>query len=246
MSRQVDSCGSIGGERHLSSGVTARRDGNQKGERQVSEAGHNSELTENELKALYLQYADERAEADAACKAANDRKTTINRKAKADGIKTKDLDRFIEMRNAEDEAAKTESVKLQVQFAKWLNLENAGQLELFEVDRRTDVEKAKEMGYSHGFRGIGPHSPYGQGTAQDDAYSEAWREGTDARTDALKSAEEKLETQREEAAKPKRRGRPPRSRDDEIAEASEGVEVTPTPNATVVQFEQEVEAEAAE
>jgi len=159
----------------------------------TAEAGHNSELTPAELKALKFHHFHAISSQQAKVKEQQDDYKRLRKLAKADGIILSDLDFMMKCAEAEDETIVTDRIKREAEIAKWFALPIAFQPDMFgDLDAEPLEDRAAREGEASGFRGKEPNPPYDVANTAGQAWLKGWHLGNKSRAEALASALEKV------------------------------------------------------
>lgn len=156
----------------------------------MTHAGHNSDLTEGERKALFFHHLNTIQAQTAVVDKANEEKKRLRKLAKADGIILSDIDFAQKALEIEDNSILPERLRRETEIAQWLNLPVLFQPDLFE-DRAPAVDRIKEDGRVAGLNGRNAESGYAEGSDEDTIWLEGWEEGQQVLRDDLESAMEK-------------------------------------------------------
>ncbi|MBX8825268.1 hypothetical protein [Ochrobactrum sp. SFR4] len=167
----------------------------------TASAGHNSELTENEEKALFFHHMRKRMAHNAAAAEIATAKKADGKTAQADGVVLGDLDFAIKALNADDKATVTDRYLNQGTILTWLNLVPGFQSDLLR-DRAPAIERIEGEGELAGLAGKDPKSPHDAGSNEDMVWLRGWDRGQAIMRDNLQSAMEKINSESEEDADP--------------------------------------------
>ena len=162
----------------------------------MAQAGHNSSLTDKERRALRMHHIKAVAAENAKVKAANDDRKKVKGLAKADGFKMSEIDAGVRLMEMEDTDIFMSEIAELYGIAQDFGVIPAAQMDFFE-DRRPLVDRAKDEGLAAGLQGKDPVSPYGSGSAEDQAWMAAWHEGQEEMRTQLQSAMEKRNAAKE-------------------------------------------------
>lgn len=154
-------------------------------------AGHNSQLTENERKALFFHHLRKRTGHNGQLAQINAAKKADGKLAQADGIVLGDLDYAIKAINADDKATVTDRFLAHGEVLSWLNLTPGFQSDLLR-DRAPAIERIEGEGELAGLAGKDPESSYDKGSDEDQAWLRGWHRGQAIMRDNLKNAMEKI------------------------------------------------------
>jgi ribosomal protein L17 len=135
------------------------------------------DLSEDEVRHLFLknrtEYVSAKAKEAAAKKVVDD----IVTQAKSDGFTKKELDLSIDLADLKKEKKVIADVETRLRVARWIGHKMGAQMDLFaEPDRTPAVDRAFEEGKTAGLGASPRKSPYAQGLPQ----NEKWFEGFDA------------------------------------------------------------------
>jgi hypothetical protein len=155
-------------------------------------AGHNSELTPAEWKALKMHHfraiqaqKDKVEEQQAEYK-------RLRKLAKADQIILSDIDFMMKCADVEDETIVTERIKREAEIASWFALPIEFQPDMFgDHAREPGEDLAGRRGKAAGASGVGSN-PYDENSKEGRAWAEAWSNEQAIARDALQSAMEKV------------------------------------------------------
>lgn len=144
---------------------------------ETPQPGHNSELSEAEKRALFLnalteleRMIEEKNEVVADIR--NQRKRIVGY-----GFKPFEIDFALKLRKDEDDEA-IDRRRSEAKIARFLNHPIGTQLDwVDEVDRTPAVDKAFAEGQVCGARGESCKSPHSPGTEQDQAWIKGWQQG---------------------------------------------------------------------
>lgn len=160
-------------------------------EEQTPEPGHNSALTEDEKRALFIAGVRELEtlldkKNDAVANVRNQRKRIVSY-----GFEPFQIDYAIKLRKDEDDGM-IERRRKEAMVARFLNHPIGTQSDLFDddSDRTPAVDRAYQEGQIAGAVGEKASSPYSPGSGQDQAWLRGWGVGQSA----LASGFKKLET----------------------------------------------------
>ena len=158
----------------------------------MTQAGHNSDLTEGERKALFFHHLNTIQAQTAVVDKANEEKKRLRKLAKADGIILSDIDFAQKALEIEDNSILPERLRRETEIAQWLNLPVLYQPDLFEVeDRAPAMDRIREDGRVAGLNGRNAESGYAEGSDEDTIWLGGWEEGQQVLRDDLESAMEK-------------------------------------------------------
>lgn len=163
----------------------------------MSEAGHNSTLTENERKSLFFHHLRKRMAHNADIAELNAAKKADGKTAQADGIVLGDLDFAIKSLNADDKATVTDRYFAHGEVLSWLNLVPGFQSDLLR-DRAPAIERIEGEGELAGLAGKDAFSPYDNGSDEDKAWLRGWDKGQAIMRDNLQNAMEKINREMDE------------------------------------------------
>lgn len=158
----------------------------------TAEAGHNSELTPAESKALHYHHFNLIEAQKAVVKAAQDQLKKLRKTAKADGLVMADLDYMARCANLEDPEIAPAEIRRRAEIASWFALPVNFQPDMFDMRLEPIEDRAAREGEAAGFRGKEPNPPYDASSAAGQAWLKAWHTGNQNRADALASALEKV------------------------------------------------------
>lgn len=164
-------------------------------------AGHNSELTEAETKALFFDHYNKIAAQLETVKAAQAEYKKLRKTCKADGIVLADMDFALRCAEVDDAKIIPDELRRRTQIATWFNLPLLFQPDLFE-DRAPADERIESDGYTAGMKGKDAKSGYGSGSHEDKLWLAGWERGQAEMRESLKSGMEKLNAKRAAKAEP--------------------------------------------
>jgi ribosome modulation factor len=141
-------------------------------------AGHNSELTEADRRALLVQNMKNIQELKAAATSASGKLRQGYQKAKAEGFTKDDIDYAIRLRTAKPEEL-IEQRRRERELAKFLNHPIGTEPDMFdEPDRTPAADHAFEEGKLQGLEGEPCRPPHHFATEQSQKWIAGWHEGT--------------------------------------------------------------------
>jgi len=156
-----------------------------------AEAGHNSELTPAERKALFFDHYRPIAAQLEKVREAQAEYKRLRKLAKADKIALWEIDYALKCAEVEDENIIPDRIKREAEIAAWFALPVEYQSDLFgDFSREPGVDRARREGATAGATGHGSN-PYDENSDQGRAWAEAWREEQAKAREALQSAMEK-------------------------------------------------------
>lgn len=155
-------------------------------------AGHNSDLSPGELKALKFHHfhainaqAEKVAEQQAEYK-------RLRKLAKADGIVLSDIDFMMKCADVEDETILTDKAKREAEIMAWFALPVTFQPDLFGANEREPAEdRAFREGEAAGFAGKDAAPTYDAASPQGQAWMRGWHQAQEQMRADLASAMEK-------------------------------------------------------
>jgi hypothetical protein len=154
-------------------------------------AGHNSELTPAEWKALKFDHYHKIAAQKAKVEAEQTEYKRLRKLAKADQIVLSDIDFMLKCAEVEDETILTDRLKREAEIASWFALPIQFQADMFDVGLEPLEDRAAREGEAAGYRGKDPTPPYDTASAAGQAWLKAWHDGNERRIADLASALEK-------------------------------------------------------
>lgn len=163
----------------------------------MSKTGHNSQLTENERKALFFHHLRKRMAHNSQLAELNAAKKADGKTAQADGLVLGDLDYAIKAIGADDKGTVTDRFLAQGEVLAWLNLTPGFQSDLLR-DRAPAIERIEGEGELAGLAGKDPKSPYDNGSDEDLAWARGWDRGQQIMRDNLQAAMEKINSAADE------------------------------------------------
>lgn len=154
----------------------------------MTTAGHNSELSVGEQRALMFHHFNSIEAQKAKVKEAQDALKKLRKTAKADGIVMADLDYMARCAALEDPDIVPAEILRRAEIASWFALPVNFQPNMFD-DRTPLEDRAFEEGKAAGLLGKSPTAPY-DGTAGQN-WLQGWHEGQRIMREDLQSAMEK-------------------------------------------------------
>jgi hypothetical protein len=159
----------------------------------MAEAGHNSELTPAESKALKFHHFNSILAQKAKVEEQQTEYKRLRKLAKADGIILSDIDFMMKCADVEDETIVTGRIQREAEIAKWFALPISFQPDMFgDIAAEPLEDRAAREGEAAGFRGMEANPPYDASSTAGQAWMKAWHVGNQNRVDALASALEKV------------------------------------------------------
>ncbi|NNV20561.1 hypothetical protein EHE22_09000 [Ochrobactrum pseudogrignonense] len=152
-------------------------------------AGHNSQLSETDKKALFFHHLRIRMGHDAKVKEANAEKKAAGKLAQADNVVLGDLDYAIKAIGAEDKGTVTDRFLAHGEVLSWLNVIPGFQSDLLR-DRAPAIERIEGEGELAGLAGKDADSGYDKGSDEDTAWLRGWDKGQKFMRDNLQAAME--------------------------------------------------------
>lgn len=156
----------------------------------MTTAGHNSELTGAEQRALMFHHFNAIEAQKARVKEAQDALKKLRKTAKADGIVMADLDYMARCAALDDPGIVPAEILRRAEIASWFALPVNFQPDMFE-DRTPLEERAFEEGKASGLLGKDPQAPYDAASKAGQAWLQGWHEGQRIMREDLQSAMEK-------------------------------------------------------
>lgn len=153
-------------------------------------AGHNSELTPSEWRALHFHHFRQIEDQKAKVKEAQDALKKLRKTAKADGCVMADLDYMARCAELEDPSIVPEEIRRRAEIASWFALPVNYQPDMF-ADRTPLDDRAFEEGKAAGLAGKNPEGPYDAASSAGQRWLEGWHEGQRIMREDLQSAMEK-------------------------------------------------------
>lgn len=160
----------------------------------MTKAGHNSQLTENERKALFFHHMRKRMAHNSDLAEINSIKKADGKIAQADGIVLGDLDYAIKAIDADDKGTVTDRFLAHGEVLAWLNLTPGFQSDLLR-DRAPAIERIEGEGELAGLAGKDAKSPHDNGSNEDAAWLRGWERGQKIMLDNLQAAMEKINSE---------------------------------------------------
>lgn len=162
-------------------------------------AGHNSEMTEAEEKALFFHHLRKREECDGRIKAAQADKKAAGKLAQADGMVIADLDYASKAIGADDKGKVTDRFTAFGKILSWLGFVSGYQPDLFK-DRAPALERIEGDGERAGLAARERLSAYEAGSDEDQAWLRGYDRGQAIVRDNLLTAMEKRNAEKQAAA----------------------------------------------
>ena len=163
--------------------------------------GHNSQLTENERKALFFHHLRKRMDHDRAIAELKAARKADGKLAQADEIALGDLDYAIKAIEADEKATVTDRFLAQGEILTWLGLAPGFQADLFR-DRAPAMERIEGQGELAGLAAKERASGYEAGCDEDQAWLRGYDRGQAIVRDNFQAAMEKINAAAAEAADP--------------------------------------------
>jgi hypothetical protein len=157
----------------------------------MSEAGHNTELTPAEWKALKFDHFHKIAAQKAKVEAEQTEYKRLRKLAKADQIILSDIDFMLKCAEIEDEMILTDRIKREAEIAAWFALPIQFQSDMFDVGLEPIEDRAAREGEAAGYRGKEPTPPYDVSSTAGQAWLKRWHVGNEYRMADLATALEK-------------------------------------------------------
>lgn len=158
-----------------------------------TKAGHNSELTPAEIKALKFHHFHAISAQKAKVEAEQAEYKRLRKLAKADHIVLSDIDFMMKCADIEDETILTDRAKREAEIMAWFALPVSFQPDMFtDLDAEPLEDRAAREGEAAGYQGKDAVPPYDASSAAGQAWMKAWHLGNKNRTEALASALEKM------------------------------------------------------
>jgi len=157
----------------------------------MSEAGHNSELTPAEWKALKFDHFHKISAQKAKVEAEQTEYKRLRKLAKADQIILSDIDFMLKCAEIEDETILTDRIKREAEIAAWFALPIQFQSDMFDVGLEPLEDRAAREGEAAGYRGKEPTPPYDVSSTAGQAWLKRWHVGNEHRMADLATALEK-------------------------------------------------------
>lgn len=163
-----------------------------------AEAGHNSELTPAEWKALkFHHYAAISAQQAKVAEQQAEYKR-LRKLAKVDGIILSDIDFMMKCAEIDDPEILTDRIKREAEIAQWFALPIGAQPELFgAVDREPGEDRAAREGEAAGFAGKDCEPPYDANSPMGRAWTASWKKAQEQMLSDLASAMEKRNSEKD-------------------------------------------------
>ncbi|QHJ77069.1 MAG: hypothetical protein [Bacteriophage sp.] len=157
----------------------------------MADKGHNSKLTDDEKKALFFHHVRKEIDIAAQIKELQNIRKSQRKTAQADGITLAKLDFAIKAMAAEEKENVVDAETNRLEVLSWLNLAPGFQADLFE-DTAPALDRVKKDGERAGLLGKDGKSQYLEGTEEDTAWLEGWRNGQAVLAKNFESARAKL------------------------------------------------------
>lgn len=154
-------------------------------------AGHNSELTPAEWKAIKFDHFHKIMAQKAKRDAEDAEYKRLRKMAKADKIVLSDIDFMMKCADIEDDTILTDRLKREAEIASWFALPIQFQADMFDVGLEPLEDRAAREGEAAGYRGKEPAPPYDTASDAGQAWLKAWHAGNERRMSDLASALEK-------------------------------------------------------
>ncbi len=170
-------------------------------EHKAEETKRNSELTDDEKRALLIQHRNAYVEALADKKAADAAFKNVCKKAKAEcgASAVADIKSALQLEEPGGKMAVEAEIARLHRVARWMGLPVGAEPMLFEmVDRRPAVDIAYDQGKAGGMAGVTAQPPYDTSVPQYQRWLEGWHDGQEI----LQSAFKKLEPMEAPAVEP--------------------------------------------
>lgn len=166
-----------------------------------ADVGHNSELTAEERKALFMDHFKPIAAQYEVVKAAQAEYKRLRKLAKAEKIAGWEIDHALRCAEIEDGNIMVDRMKREAEIAAWFALPVDYQPDMFgDFSREHGEDLARKLGRKAGATGEGSN-PYDEHTANGKAWAEGWEEEQKAARIALQSAMEKRNRAKDELIK---------------------------------------------
>lgn len=157
----------------------------------MADAGHNSDLTPAEWKALKFDHFHKIAAQKAKLEAEQTEYKRLRKLAKADQIILSDIDFMLKCAEIEDETILTDRIKREAEIAAWFALPIQFQSDMFDVGLEPLEDRAAREGEAAGYRGKEPTPPYDASSKAGQAWLKSWHDGNERRMADLATALEK-------------------------------------------------------
>jgi len=157
----------------------------------MSEPGHNSQLTENERKALFFHHLRKRMAHNEAMEEIKAARKADGKTAQADGLVLGDLDYAIKTIEADEKKTVTDRFIAHGEILTWLGLAPGFQADLFR-DRAPAVERIEGQGELAGLAAKERSSGYEGGSDEDQAWLRGYDRGQAIVRDNFLAAMEKV------------------------------------------------------
>ncbi len=153
--------------------------------------GHNSELTENERKALFFHHLRKRMAHNHRLSEVKAEKKADGKLAQADEIVLGDLDYAIKAIDAEEKATITDRFFSHGEILSWLGLTPGFQADLLR-DRAPALERIEKQGELAGLAATERESGYASGSDEDQTWLRGYDNGQQIMRDNLEAAMSKM------------------------------------------------------
>lgn len=156
----------------------------------MTTAGHNSELSVGEQRALMFHHFNLIEAQKGIVKAAQDALKKLKKTAKADKVVMADLDYMARCAALEDPGIVPAEILRRAEIASWFALPVNFQPNMFD-DRTPLEDRAFEEGKVAGLQAKAPEAPYDAASAAGQKWLQGWHEGQRIMREDLQSAMEK-------------------------------------------------------
>lgn len=168
----------------------------------MADAGHNSELSPSELKALKFHHFNAISAQRARVAVEQAEYKRLRKLAKADSIPLWQIDYMFKCSDVEDPDIIPNRIKDEAEIASWFALPIHFQPDMFGLEREPGEDMAARLGEAAGYAGKDCDPPYDTTSPMGKAWSGGWRKGQDAQLADWQSAMEKKNAAMPEQGEP--------------------------------------------
>lgn len=163
--------------------------------------GHNSELTDDERKVLFMSHYRNIAAQEAKVTEQKKALSKPRKLAKADGIVLRDMDFALRCAEVDDDTIIPDELKRQLDIAEWFGLPIGSQRDLFQI-QETAEQAATKAGEVAGLKGEDGTSPHANGSQEDQWWLNGWERGQKTMRENLETAMKKNQDNEPDASIP--------------------------------------------